>query len=234
MRRSIDMEQRHFQSFLWFLISWFFGFDNVHKHLYSQVHFWSFLNCHYGTWNNTHNVKCMFHFPWLKVVLLINWMHFLWWWYKVIVCGRIQTCGVQFMYINCDLCDVRKIVFMLCCMWHDQTSPSFTTFVVNYFDYSPNYFWNARCVSVAVFTSVQILSYLERSTKTVLMKPNAIIDFLLWWYKWKTFSSSSTSCKTSFIQSTYPTSCINPNNLCSSAWIMDCSYELGMICDAWN
>ncbi len=124
--------------------------------------------------------------------------------------------------------------FMSCCMWHDQSSPSFTTFVVNYFDCSPNYFWNALCVSVRVFTSVQVLSYLERSTRIMLMRPNAIASFLLWWYKWKTFSSSSTSCKTSFIQSTYPTSCINLDNLCSSVWIMDCNYELGMICDAWN
>jgi len=42
--------------------------------------------------------------------------------------------------------------YVMGCMWHDQNSPSFPTFVMNYFDCSPNYFLNALCVSVVVFT----------------------------------------------------------------------------------
>jgi len=74
-----------------FLFLDFFGFDSVHKHLYYKVHFLWFLKCHYGTSNSTHNVKCMFHFPCLKVLLLINWMLCLWMWYKVIVCEQIPN-----------------------------------------------------------------------------------------------------------------------------------------------
>jgi len=139
------MEQKHFQSFLWFLVSWSFGFDNVHKHLYYEVHCWWFFKCHCGTSNNTHNVKCMFYFPWLKVFLLINSMFCLWMWYKVIVCGQIPNMRyaihvdawvthklhvgknqMQFVW-----CKKNWVIFMLRCMWHDQSSPSFTTFVVN-------------------------------------------------------------------------------------------------------
>jgi hypothetical protein len=101
----------------------------------------------------------------------------------------------------------------MCCLSHDQSSPSFTTFVVSYFDCSPNNFWNALCVNLVVFINVQIFSYLERSTRIALMKLNAIANFSLWWYKWKNFSSSSTSCRTSFIQGAYPTPYISPNNL---------------------
>ncbi len=51
----------------------------------------------------------------------------------------------------------------------------------------------------------------------VLMSPNAIASFSLWWPKWNNYSSSSTSCKIIFLQGTYPH--INLDNLCSFKWI---------------
>jgi hypothetical protein len=141
-------------------------------------------------------------------------------WCAIHVCAwvthKLHVAKTQMWFVGCKK---NWVIFMLCCMWHDQSSPSFTTFVVNYFDCSPNYFWNALCVSVPIFPNVRILSYLERSTRTVLMRPNAIVSFSLWGFKWKTFFCSPTSCTRSFIQGTYPTSCINPNNLCNYAWI---------------
>jgi hypothetical protein len=54
----------------------------------------------------------------------------------------------------------------------------------------------------------------------VLMSPNAIASFSLWWHKWNTFFSSSTSCRTNFVQGIYQhRACMSLNNLCSSAWI---------------
>jgi hypothetical protein len=54
----------------------------------------------------------------------------------------------------------------------------------------------------------------------MLMSPNAIANFLLWWYKWNTFFSSSTSYKTKLVQGTNLTSYMNLANLCSFAWIL--------------
>ncbi len=50
--------------------------------------------------------------------------------------------------------------------------------------------------------------------------PNAIASFSLWWHKWNAFSSSSTSCRTNFVQGTYLASWMSPDNLYSSAWIL--------------
>lgn len=53
----------------------------------------------------------------------------------------------------------------------------------------------------------------------VLISPNAITSFSLWWHNWNSHSSSSASCMTNFVSGTYLTSFICPNNLFSSAWI---------------
>ncbi len=53
----------------------------------------------------------------------------------------------------------------------------------------------------------------------VLISPNAITSFSLWWHNWNSYSSSSTSRMTNFVSGTYLTSFICPNNLFSSAWI---------------
>ncbi len=65
----------------------------------------------------------------------------------------------------------------------------------------------------------------------VLMTPNAIASFSLWWHKWNTFSSSSTSYRSTFIQGMYPASCNRPDNCCSSAWI---SITWGWSCSSTN
>jgi hypothetical protein len=62
----------------------------------------------------------------------------------------------------------------------------------------------------------------------VLMSPNAMANFSLWWHNWSNFSSSSTSCKTNFVSGTYPASCICADNLFNSVWnssIWGCSWS---------
>jgi hypothetical protein len=63
-------------------------------------HFWHVIMGPQTTY--TMSNACFIFHGWCMVLLLINWMFCLWWWYKVIVCGKISkhvVCGVQFMYM---------------------------------------------------------------------------------------------------------------------------------------
>ncbi len=87
-------------------------------------------------------------------------------------------------------------------------------------DCSPNHLWNQLCGVVAVPTNLQFFFVIWSGVPgAVLMSPNAIASFSLWWHKWNTFSSSSTSYNTNLVYSLYPASSMSPDNFFSSARI---------------
>ncbi len=53
-------------------------------------------------------------------------------------------------------------------------------------DGSPNYFWNELCGSVEIFANLPFFLIPKGVPGAVLMSPNAIGNFSLWWHKWNT------------------------------------------------
>jgi hypothetical protein len=84
-------------------------------------------------------------------------------------------------------------------------------------DCSPNYFWDELCGSVAIFTNPQIFSYPERSTRSHVDEPKCNGQFLTMVKQMKYlffFNIMQNKFHTRYVG---PTSCMSPDNLCSSA-----------------
>ncbi len=84
-------------------------------------------------------------------------------------------------------------------------------------DCSPNYFWDELCGSVAIFTNPQIFSYPERSTRSHVDEPKCNSQFLTMVTQMKylffIFHIMQNEFCTRYVG---PTSCMSPDNLCSS------------------
>ncbi len=85
---------------------------------------------------------------------------------------------------------------------------------------SPNYFWDELCGSVAIFTNPQIFPYSERSTRSCVDEPKGNSQFLIMVTQRKYLFFFFHIIQHKFCTRYIPcASCINPDNLCSFAWI---------------